>query len=63
MTRTLTVLLVGIAIGILIAPEKGEVTRKKLSDLYDEFTGDDENEKTSFPSGSENRDTREDLAF
>jgi gas vesicle protein len=38
MKSTFTVLLIGIAIGILIAPEKGSVTRKKITDLIDDIT-------------------------
>jgi gas vesicle protein len=38
MKGTLTTLLVGIVIGILIAPEKGSVTRRKIADLIDDLT-------------------------
>jgi hypothetical protein len=38
MTSTFTVLLIGIAIGILIAPEKGSVTRQKISNLIDDLS-------------------------
>jgi len=38
MNYTFTVLLIGIAIGILIAPEKGSVTRQKISDLIDDIS-------------------------
>lgn len=38
MKSTLTVLLIGIAIGMLIAPEKGSVTRQKLSNLIDDLS-------------------------
>ena len=38
MKSTLAVLLLGIAIGILIAPEKGSVTRQKISDLIDDLS-------------------------
>jgi len=37
MNSTFTVLLIGIAIGILIAPEKGSVTRQKISNLIDDI--------------------------
>ena len=38
MKSTITLLLIGIAIGILIAPEKGSVTRQKISDLIDDLS-------------------------
>ena len=38
MKGTLTTLLVGIAIGILIAPEKGSVIRQKITDFIDDLT-------------------------
>lgn len=38
MKGTLTTLLVGIVIGILIAPEKGSVIRRKIADLIDDLT-------------------------
>ena len=38
MKSTLAVLLLGIAIGILIAPEKGSITRQKISDLIDDLS-------------------------
>jgi hypothetical protein len=38
MKSTLALLLLGIAIGILIAPEKGSVTRQKISDLIDDLS-------------------------
>jgi gas vesicle protein len=38
MKGTITTLLVGIVIGMLIAPEKGSVTRRKIADLIDDLT-------------------------
>jgi gas vesicle protein len=38
MKGTLTTLLVGIVIGMLIAPEKGSVIRQKIADLIDDLT-------------------------
>jgi len=38
MKGTLTTLIVGIIIGILIAPEKGSVTRRKITDLIDDLS-------------------------
>lgn len=38
MKSTFTILLIGIVIGILIAPEKGSVTRQKISDLIDDLS-------------------------
>ena len=38
MKGTITTLLVGIVIGILIAPEKGSVIRRKIVDLIDDLT-------------------------
>jgi hypothetical protein len=38
MKSSITFLLIGIAIGILIAPEKGSVTRQKISDLIDDLS-------------------------
>ncbi len=38
MNSTFTVLLIGIVIGILIAPEKGSVTRQKISNLIDDLS-------------------------
>jgi hypothetical protein len=66
MTRFLTILLTGIVIGILIAPDKGVTTRRRLSDLLAGFTeGDDDltgsSSPESFPSGLENRAARENL--
>lgn len=37
MKSTITTLLVGIVIGILIAPEKGSVIRQKIADLIDDL--------------------------
>ncbi len=37
MSRLLTLLAIGIAIGVLIAPEKGSVTRQKISDFIDDL--------------------------
>jgi len=68
MTRFLTILLTGVVIGILIAPDKGASTRRRLSDLLAGFTDGDENEfegsssPDSFPSGFENRASRENPA-
>jgi hypothetical protein len=38
MTSRFTFLLIGIAIGILIAPDKGSVTRQRLSTLIDDLS-------------------------
>ena len=38
MKGTIATLLAGIIIGILIAPEKGSVTRRKIADLIDDLT-------------------------
>jgi hypothetical protein len=38
MKGTITTLLVGIVIGMLIAPEKGSVTRRKIADLIDDLS-------------------------
>ena len=38
MKSTFALLLIGIVIGILIAPEKGSVTRQKLSTLIDDLS-------------------------
>ena len=38
MKGTLTTLLVGIVIGMLIAPEKGSVVRQKIVDLIDDLS-------------------------
>ena len=38
MNSTFITLLIGIAIGILIAPEKGSVTRQKISNLIDDLS-------------------------
>ena len=38
MKSSFTFLLIGIVIGILIAPEKGSVTRQKLSNLIDDLS-------------------------
>ena len=46
MSRFFTLIAIGIAIGILIAPEKGAVTRKKLNDFIDDMT-DELNQKRS----------------
>lgn len=64
MTRFLTILATGIVIGILIAPDKGATTRRRLSDLLAGFTeGEDDyggsSSPDSFPSGFENRAARE----
>lgn len=65
MTRVLTVLLAGVAIGLMIAPDKGVQTRRKLSRLFGQ---EDDKEvgsqhgyatNTTFPSGAENREARE----
>jgi|GEM_PF-6508775 len=37
MSRFLTLLGLGIIIGVLIAPEKGSVTRQKISDLLEDL--------------------------
>ena len=38
MNRFLFLLGVGIGIGILVAPDKGSVTRKKIADFIDDLT-------------------------
>ena len=38
MKSTIATLLVGIVIGMLIAPEKGSVLRRKITDLIDDLT-------------------------
>lgn len=38
MKGTITTLLVGVVIGILIAPEKGSVIRQKIVDLIDDLS-------------------------
>jgi hypothetical protein len=38
MKGTITTLLVGIVIGMLIAPEKGSVIRRKIADFIDDLT-------------------------
>jgi gas vesicle protein len=40
MARSLMLFLAGIAIGILIAPDKGTETRKKISDKLDDYKDD-----------------------
>lgn len=64
MTKFLSILVTGIVIGILIAPDKGAITRRRLSDLLAGFTeGEDDfsgsSSPDSFPSGFENRAARE----
>jgi gas vesicle protein len=36
----LTFVLIGIAIGVLIAPDKGSLTRSRLSDMLSDFSED-----------------------
>jgi hypothetical protein len=69
MTKTLIILLAGVAIGLMIAPDKGTETRRKLSQLFD---NDDDNHfgsrnayatNETFPSGAENRAAREEERF
>jgi gas vesicle protein len=40
MQRMLTFVLIGIAIGVLIAPDKGSLTRSRLSDMLSDFSED-----------------------
>ena len=40
MSRMLTYLLAGIAIGILLAPDKGSATRKRITDSFADLVGD-----------------------
>ncbi len=40
MSKILTSLLAGIAIGILVAPDKGTATRQRLSDMLSDFAED-----------------------
>ena len=40
MSRMLTYLLAGIAIGILLAPDKGSTTRKRIADSFADLVGD-----------------------
>jgi gas vesicle protein len=44
MNKTLLALLAGIGIGILVAPDKGSSTRKKLRGKFEDFKDDAEDQ-------------------
>lgn len=49
MARSFWFLLAGVAIGILIAPEKGVDTRKKITDLLEDYKDSYEKLKSKIP--------------
>jgi hypothetical protein len=56
----------GIIVGMLIAPDKGSSTRKRITNLIDRFSNEDNDynspdmaEPTTFPSGEEKKAARE----
>ena len=44
MNKTLLTLLIGIGIGLLVAPDKGSATLRKLKDRFDDLTDRAEDE-------------------
>ncbi|MEP6747373.1 MAG: YtxH domain-containing protein [Bacteroidota bacterium] len=55
MNKVLIALLAGIAVGILIAPDKGSVTRKKLKDGFDELADELSGLKDKYLPGEDKR--------
>lgn len=55
MNKVLIALLAGIALGMLIAPDKGSVTRTKLKDAFNGLADDLSDLKDKFIPGEEKR--------
>ena len=60
MSKMLTYLLVGIAIGILIAPDKGSATRQRLAGSFSDLVDDAQDKAGEI--GDRIKDTAEDVS-
>jgi gas vesicle protein len=55
MGKFLTGVLAGVAIGLMIAPDKGSKTRQKITDAFNDLLGEanDQMDSSGYPSGDQ----------